>query len=192
MVGDAQETRKRLLAAATEEFAVRGIAGARVDRIAAMAGANKAMIYSYFGNKEDLFTAVFDAQVGTTLSTVPIDATDLPEYAGRLFDYYCDNPLINRLATWARLERGSDTFRIEAIVEANLGKIAAIAAEQDAGRLSRRFTAPVLLLLILTTAGMWVTAMPEYETVLGGKDGIADPARRAIIVDAVRLLVEQR
>lgn len=136
--------------------------------------------------------AVFDAQVGTTLSTVPIDATDLPEYAGRLFDYYCENPLINRLATWARLERGSDAFRIEAIVEANLGKIAAIAAEQDAGRLSRRFTVPVLLLLILTTAGMWVTAMPEYETVLGGKDGIADPARRAIIVDAVRLLVEQR
>ncbi len=35
MAGDATETRKKLLAAATAEFAARGIAGARVDRIAA-------------------------------------------------------------------------------------------------------------------------------------------------------------
>ncbi|HEY3483203.1 MAG TPA: TetR family transcriptional regulator, partial [Streptomyces sp.] len=49
---DAAETKRRLLAAATEEFAERGIAGARVDRIAAAAGCNKAMIYSYFGSKD--------------------------------------------------------------------------------------------------------------------------------------------
>jgi AcrR family transcriptional regulator len=37
MVGDAQATQRRLLEAATQEFAARGIAGARVDRIAVAA-----------------------------------------------------------------------------------------------------------------------------------------------------------
>ncbi|BCL80549.1 helix-turn-helix transcriptional regulator [Ktedonobacteria bacterium brp13] len=52
---DIQETKKRLLNAATNEFARRGIAGARVDRIADLAGCSKALIYDYFGNKDQLF-----------------------------------------------------------------------------------------------------------------------------------------
>ena len=43
MPGDAQATKRRLLAAATAEFAAHGLAGARVDRIAAAARANKAL-----------------------------------------------------------------------------------------------------------------------------------------------------
>src|SRR5712691_1278983 len=50
---------RRILAAATEEFTKHGIAGARVDRIAAAANSNKAMLYAYFGNKEQLFEAAF-------------------------------------------------------------------------------------------------------------------------------------
>src|SRR4029078_1372166 len=47
--------------AARQEFARLGLGGARVDAIAARAKANKRMIYHYFGNKEQLFTAVLDA-----------------------------------------------------------------------------------------------------------------------------------
>lgn len=42
MVRDAQETKQRLLEAATIECAQRGIAGARVDRIAELAGCSDA------------------------------------------------------------------------------------------------------------------------------------------------------
>ncbi len=52
----------RILAAATAEFARHGLGGARVDRIAARAGANKRMLYYYYGNKEDLFLAVLEAE----------------------------------------------------------------------------------------------------------------------------------
>jgi len=52
---------ERILQAATEEFARYGLGGARVDRIAARAGANKRMLYYYYGNKEDLFLAVLEA-----------------------------------------------------------------------------------------------------------------------------------
>ncbi len=44
MVRDAEATKKRLLDAAAAEFAEFGIAGARVDRIALAAKANKSMI----------------------------------------------------------------------------------------------------------------------------------------------------
>ncbi len=55
-----EETRRRILAAATREFAAKGLAGARVDEIAARAGANKRMLYQYFGNKEDLWLVALE------------------------------------------------------------------------------------------------------------------------------------
>ena len=60
-VRDAAATRARILAAATTEFAAKGLLGARVDAIAERSGANKRMIYHYFGSKEALFTAVLEA-----------------------------------------------------------------------------------------------------------------------------------
>ena len=58
---DASGSRTRILDAATAEFARHGLGGARVDRIAAAASANKRMLYYYFGNKEALFAAVLEA-----------------------------------------------------------------------------------------------------------------------------------
>ncbi|MFC7739173.1 TetR family transcriptional regulator [Roseomonas sp. GCM10028921] len=57
----AEATRRRILDAALTEFAAHGLAGARVDEIAARAGANKRMLYAYFGNKEELWVAVLEA-----------------------------------------------------------------------------------------------------------------------------------
>ncbi|HEU4924714.1 MAG TPA: helix-turn-helix domain-containing protein, partial [Burkholderiales bacterium] len=54
------KTRQKILEAATQEFARYGLGGARVDRIAARAGANKRMLYYYFGDKDDLFLAVLE------------------------------------------------------------------------------------------------------------------------------------
>ena len=53
-------TRRRILDAATAEFAAKGLAGARVDEIARLAGINKRMLYHYFGNKEALWLAVLE------------------------------------------------------------------------------------------------------------------------------------
>jgi TetR/AcrR family transcriptional regulator len=53
-------TRRRILEAATTEFAEKGLAGARVDEIARRACVNKRMLYHYFGNKEALWLAVLE------------------------------------------------------------------------------------------------------------------------------------
>ncbi len=52
------ETREKLLKAATAVFVETGFSGARVDVIARKAAANKAMIYYHFGNKQALYQAV--------------------------------------------------------------------------------------------------------------------------------------
>src|ERR1700722_18258625 len=138
MVRDAEATRQRLLDAATEEFAARGIAGARVERIALAARSNKAQIYHYFGSKDALFDAVFDRIVEATLEDTPIDPTNLPEYAGRLFDRYERHPEVQRIATWHRLERADRDDPIQAIVASNAAKLKAIAQAQRAGLISTR------------------------------------------------------
>src|SRR5881392_1822529 len=53
-----ERSRERILAAAFQEFAAQGFAGARVDNIASRAGINKRMLYHYFGDKESLFREV--------------------------------------------------------------------------------------------------------------------------------------
>lgn len=70
---DPAATRRRILAAAAAEFARAGFAGARVDRIAGDAAANKRMLYHYFGDKRGLLAAVMDAEL---LETLPRDQAD--------------------------------------------------------------------------------------------------------------------
>jgi AcrR family transcriptional regulator len=60
-VRDPVRTRAAILAAATAEFASKGLKGARVDTIARRAGANKRMIYHYFADKEGLYLAALEA-----------------------------------------------------------------------------------------------------------------------------------
>ncbi len=57
---DPAATRKKLLTAARREFAGSGLAGARVDEIAARAGVNKQLVYHYFGDKDALYLAVLE------------------------------------------------------------------------------------------------------------------------------------
>src|SRR5687767_3509661 len=57
---DPERTRAAILQSAVAEFARYGLGGARVDRIAERARANKRMLYHYFGDKDALFLAVLE------------------------------------------------------------------------------------------------------------------------------------
>ena len=65
---DRQVTEEKILSSATDEFSEYGYAGARVDRIAANADINKAMIYYYFSNKEVLYERVLKDTMGRIFS----------------------------------------------------------------------------------------------------------------------------
>ena len=100
-VRDAEATRQRILDAAESEFSAKGLAGARVDVIAAGAGANKRMIYYYFGNKENLYVAVLEnaySHMRREESGLSLDSVD-PLAAIRAlvlfkFDYYERHPVL--------------------------------------------------------------------------------------------------
>jgi len=57
-------TKQRILDTALEEFAARGFDGAKVERIAARARVNKAMLYYHFGSKAALYVAILREQFG--------------------------------------------------------------------------------------------------------------------------------
>lgn len=66
-------TKDRLLKAAREVFAERGVKEARVRDICAKAGANVAAVNYYFGGKEKLFMAVLADYMQAAHSRFPID-----------------------------------------------------------------------------------------------------------------------
>ncbi|MER6847641.1 TetR/AcrR family transcriptional regulator [Streptomyces flaveolus] len=85
---DRAATTRALLDAATAEFAEHGIGGARIDRIAERAGSNKAQIYAYLGNKEQLFARVLAEQSQILSDAVPVDSSNVADYGQRLFDFF--------------------------------------------------------------------------------------------------------
>jgi AcrR family transcriptional regulator len=66
----ADATRELLLDAAAAAFAERGFDGARVDDIATRAGVNKALIYTYYGDKEGLYRAVLSSRLAAPAPAV--------------------------------------------------------------------------------------------------------------------------
>jgi AcrR family transcriptional regulator len=182
---DAEATKQLLLAAADDEFAEHGLAGARIDRIAERAGANKRLLYVYFGNKEALFDAVVERHVKALHGAVPLDPRDLGAYAGAVFDYLLEHPKTARLAAWRDFERERPTKAEEA---GYAKKLAAIRAGQRAGHLNDGIAAIDLLAITQRIVTSWLGAGVGLRAASG-----ADPMsprrlaqHRKALVDAVR------
>lgn len=181
MPPDSTDTKRRLLAAAFAEFARYGLAGARVDRIAAEARANKRLIYAYFGNKEQLFDTVVVDSLGVLADAVPFAADDLAGYAGDLFDHMVAHPDMVRLTMWKLLERPAVSAEETAVYQP---KIAAMKARSSAPDDVPR---PVdLLILVVGVVAAWFTASPALHALATGatpEQRVAE--HRAAVVQAV-------
>jgi AcrR family transcriptional regulator len=179
-VRNSAATKQRILEAATAEFAQYGLAGARVDRIAARAGANKQLIYAYFGSKEGLFDSALEANVALVLDAVPFTAEDLPAYAGALFDFAVTHPQLARLVRWHQLERPGVMNQLPETTASNKRKVDAVAAAQKAGKVSAALDADQLFGLLLTLI------QGVAETHMASGDGLA--IQREALVEGVRRL----
>jgi AcrR family transcriptional regulator len=189
MAWNTERTKELLLSAATEEFSAKGLAGARVDRIAAAAGVNKERIYQYFGKKDDLFDAVLAAEMVRVMTEVPIQGLGpeaFGDYAGRLFDRHTTDGVLPRLLFWEGLERGRET-----VSRATRSDHCALKVAQVMSVLPGvdRTDAADLLITVITLCDGW-PVLPQIDTLLAG--GAADrPARRrAFIVRTATLMAE--
>lgn len=104
---DAERSRELLLAAALDEFAKRGFAGARVQEIAAKAGLNKQLINYYFGGKEGLYRALQQAWLTREAALLPPDGS-LEEIAVAYLHNSLEDQRMTRLLIWAGLADEAD------------------------------------------------------------------------------------
>ncbi|MFD8521052.1 TetR family transcriptional regulator [Streptomyces capillispiralis] len=176
-------TYRRILDVATQEFAEHGIAGARVERIVAAARTNKAQLYAYFGSKEGLFDAIFLGSLDRIVDVVPIDATDLADWAVRLYDEYLRRPGLIRLATWARLERRPAGHLVEEHELRHDGKLRAIADAQAAG-LVRQGDPFDLMALVIAMSMAWSPVSNVYAATAEEPEE-AHERRRALLRESV-------
>lgn len=114
MERSAKGSRERILAAAEEVFAAKGIDGARVDEIAALARVNKRMLYHYFNSKEELYTYVLKVNFEKSLAAGKKafrEKGDLKhQVAAAIRNYFyflAANPNYPRLMAWEALQGGS-------------------------------------------------------------------------------------
>jgi AcrR family transcriptional regulator len=191
MAWDTARTKQLLLDAAVNEFSEHGLEGARVDRIAKAAGVNKERIYQYFGNKGQLFATVLQQELERLAAAVPLalDAEhDLGDYAGRAFDYHCAHPHFARLLHWEGLQPTGECAAEATRTAHYAKKIAAVAAAQEAGILSKDVSAADLVRAVIALSE-WSFATPQLARMTGDAlpdDGVE--ARRATVVRAIRKL----
>jgi AcrR family transcriptional regulator len=182
-------TKELLLAAATGEFAEHGLAGARIDRIAERAGANKRLLYVYFGDKDQLFDAVLERQIATLAEAVPLTPGDLGAFAGARFDHMLTHPQAARLAAWRSFGRAEPT---DAERRSYQAKVDAIAEAQRDGQVYDGLPAVDLFAIVLRMTESWLSAPPALMAVAGPQP-LSDARlkqHRAALVEAVRRISE--
>ncbi len=132
---DPERTMAGIMAVATQEFAAKGLAGARIDAIADATHTSKRMIYYYFGNKEGLYLAVLeDAYRRIRATEAELHLADLaPEEAlkalvGFTFDHHNSNQDFIRLVMSENIQRGAYLAQSKVIQELNVSAIQSIEA----------------------------------------------------------------
>jgi AcrR family transcriptional regulator len=118
----ADRAKADILKIAMEEFAEKGLSGARVDEIAEKTATSKRMIYYYFGGKEGLYQAVLDLCYGgiRELETrgehqkLPPEQA-LIELCNMTFDYHAMHPEFVRMVMNENILKGVHIGKIDSI-----------------------------------------------------------------------------
>ena len=156
------QTSAAILTAAIHEFTQKGYAGARIDEIARRSGANKRMIYHYFGNKEALYLAVLES-VYTDIRTAeaelhladrdPLEAmAELTRFTWR---YFLAHPEFLSLLATENLLKARHLKRSPAILSLHSPLVAMLSEILRRGAAAGQFRADVdPVRLYVTIAGL--------------------------------------
>ena len=197
------KSRERILGAATGEFARHGLGGARVDRIAARAGANKRMLYYYFGSKEGLFLAVLEesyANIRQAERSLDLEHRDPREALRRLveftWEYYLAHPEFMTLLNSENLHKGRHlgrSRRVRGMHSPLVGTLRDILRRGERAGLFRRGIDPVQLYISIAGEGYFYLSNRYTLSRIFGRDlmtpralGVRERHNADIILNAVR------
>ncbi|WP_374450438.1 TetR family transcriptional regulator, partial [Stella sp.] len=175
-----EETRQRLLEAAWTEFSAKGLGGARVDAIALRAGANKRMIYHYFGSKAGLYLAVletaYDRIRGHERALALEDAAPAEGIARLVaynFDFCRDNPGFIHLLANENLHRArhlAKSAKVRAVNLPVIDTIARLLARGEAEGAFRPGVDPLDLYITIAALGYFYFSNIHTLSVVFGRD----------------------
>jgi AcrR family transcriptional regulator len=185
---DPEGLRLRILEAAKVEFAARGLAGARVDRIAAAAGANKRMLYYHVGNKEELYLAVLERAYEAIRSAErELDLARMapPAAIARLIEftwaYFLANPEFLALLNTENLEGARHLRRSRQVQTMHSPFVALIDTVVSRGVRTGDFAGPVdpvQLYISIASLSYFYLSNSATLSVIFGRDLLDEDARR--------------
>jgi AcrR family transcriptional regulator len=143
---DPERTMANILEVAMAEFAEKGLAGARIDEIAAATQTSKRMIYYYFGSKEGLYLAVLEESYRRMREIESQQHLEnlAPEAALRrlvefTFDHHVSHENYIRLVISENMNRGQFLAQSQSIQQLNVPAISAIRQLYERGVASGDF-----------------------------------------------------
>ena len=191
-------TRRRILEAATSQFAAKGLAGARVDEIAHRAHVSKRMLYHYFGRKDALWLAVLEqAYLNIRSEERELDVSRLSPVAGmrRLIEftvgYVRSHPEFISLLIGENLHRAKYLRRSRKVRELHTSLLGVIADLLERGRRSGVFRAGVdpaeLYITIAALAFFYFSNLHTLSTIFG-RNFDSTAARRRHLDHAINVV----
>ncbi|HLG83829.1 MAG TPA: TetR/AcrR family transcriptional regulator [Bradyrhizobium sp.] len=184
---DPEGMRLRILAAAKQEFANHGLAGARVDRIAAKADANKRMLYYHVGNKEDLYLAVLEGayeKIRAEERELDLEHLAPPEAIRRLIEftwsYFLRNPEFLALLNTENLARAKHLKRSTKVKSMHSPFVEMIRTVVNRGVASGDFSVavdPVQLYISIAGLAFFYLSNSATLSVIFGRDLLSEDAK---------------
>jgi AcrR family transcriptional regulator len=184
---DPEGMRLRILEAAKEEFAAHGLAGARVDRIAAKAGANKRMLYYHVGKKDELYLTVLEGayeKIRVEERGLDLEHLDPPEAIERLihftWNYFLRNPEFLALLNTENLAKARHLKRSAKVKSMHSPFVEMISTVVQRGVRSGDFVVavdPVQLYISIAALCFFYLSNSATLSVIFGRDLLNEEAR---------------
>lgn len=195
---DPETTRKNILEIAIREFANKGLAGARIDEIAAQTDTSKRMIYYYFGSKQRLYLAALEEsyrgirEIESTLHLEDLAPDEaMRKLVGFTFDYESRNPDFVRLIMNENMHYGEYLAQSSTIMDVNDSVIDKIRAIYDRGcrqKLFRNGLDPVSIHASISALCFYNVSNQYTFSLIFGRDMMGPEMlsrRRADIIEMV-------
>jgi AcrR family transcriptional regulator len=196
---DPEGMRLRILEAAKQEFAAHGLAGARVDRIAVKAGANKRMLYYHVGKKDELYLAVLEGayeKIRSEERGLDLEHLVPPEAIRRLIEftwnYFLRNPEFLALLQTENLARAKYLKRSTKVKSLHSPFVEMIRTVVRRGLESGDFKVsvdPVQLYISIAALSFFYLSNSATLSVIFGRDLLSQAAKDERLTHMVALVL---
>jgi AcrR family transcriptional regulator len=197
---DPEGMQRKILDAATEEFANHGYGGARVERISRRARTVDRMLYYYFGSKEKLFRAVLESayeSIGKAEEQLSLASTPPLEGMRHLiaftWDYYCAHPEFIRLLNSENQHRGRHLKKSNRVSQLSFPLLHALRDLLERGRSAGEFRSdvdPVQIYITIAALGYFYLSNRYTLSRFLDRDLMTEDNRRAWLTHITAVVID--